>query len=489
VHYSDFEKQDNALTARVVASIAGCKGGIMTTQQATHPSLQALLARRISRRDLLRRTAAFGVAVPGLSALLAACAGGGGERAQRPLTPTFYQWIIDLHPAIEDTVNPQFEKEAPLNFQIAPVQGFGIERFVAEAKKKTSTWDVYVGMTPFIEMEPLSEAGVIVPWDDYASQDVLNEMIPSIREEGQLEGKQYNWPFLLDVIIQGWNSDLVEKAGLDPTQAPKTWDEYLANCKKVVDSGAAPFGCTFDAHGWRSLAPITHSVSTDVYTEEGLFDFTNDAVVSALEIMKQMFELANPNTLDPGQTDAGVNDTPDEGVFGKRQAAYYVKYQNAHLRMAGVWPNPDELRLGRLPAFPGGEGATVFWTTGATLFRYGKEKDTAADYLDMLTHSETVWKESIGGEAGSVAPGQLPPYASLWNEWKSNPPPWMEDWAFFVVDQLKISRPIQTSKFGVTQFLIGQPHWETYIKGEESDPKKALAKAMNAVVEEVKKGG
>src|SRR5437762_3554017 len=74
----------------------------------------------------------------------------------RPLTPTFYQWIVDLHPSL-----PQVNKQFPdLNFQIAPVQGFGIERFVAEGKNKESTWDVYVGMTPFVEMKALIKADV-----------------------------------------------------------------------------------------------------------------------------------------------------------------------------------------------------------------------------------------------------------------------------------------------------------------------------------------
>ena len=50
----------------------------------------------------------------------------------RPLTPTFYQWIEDLHPGIP-AVN---EKFPGINYQIAPVEGFGIERFVAEAKNK-----------------------------------------------------------------------------------------------------------------------------------------------------------------------------------------------------------------------------------------------------------------------------------------------------------------------------------------------------------------
>ena len=50
----------------------------------------------------------------------------------RPLTPTFYQWIVDLHPGI-----PQVNAKFPgLNYQIAPVEGFGIERFVAEAQEQ-----------------------------------------------------------------------------------------------------------------------------------------------------------------------------------------------------------------------------------------------------------------------------------------------------------------------------------------------------------------
>ena len=70
----------------------------------------------------------------------------------RALTPTFYQWIYGLYPDIPKTINKDYAKKHQLDAKIAPVQGFGIDRFVAEAKKKKSTWDVYVGMTPFVEM-------------------------------------------------------------------------------------------------------------------------------------------------------------------------------------------------------------------------------------------------------------------------------------------------------------------------------------------------
>ena len=93
-----------------------------------------------------------------------------------------------------------------INYQIAPVEGFGIERFVAEAKNKESTWDVYVGQTPFVEMSAMLEADVIEPWDNYIPKDVLDDIIPSIREENMIDGKMYGWPFLLDVIGTGWHS-------------------------------------------------------------------------------------------------------------------------------------------------------------------------------------------------------------------------------------------------------------------------------------------
>ena len=97
----------------------------------------------------------------------------------RVLTPTFYQWIVDLHPGL-DGVNSAFGE---VDAQIAPVAGFDVARFVAEGKNQDSTWDVYVGMTPFVEMAALIEADVIEPWDPYIPQEILDDMIPSIRED------------------------------------------------------------------------------------------------------------------------------------------------------------------------------------------------------------------------------------------------------------------------------------------------------------------
>ena len=444
---------------------------------------EQLLEGKIDRREFMSKTLTAGLGLAGVG--VAANFGNNSVQAGshgRPLTPTFYQWIEDLHPSIPK-VNSKFPG---VNYQIAPVEGFGIERFVAESKKRESTYDVYVGQTPFVEMTAMIEADVIEPWDNYIPKDVLDDMIPSIRDECTINGKLYGWPFLLDVVGSSYHSGITSKAGL-PDDSPSTWGEYLARSQQVVDSGAAQFGATFDARGWRSLAPFTHSLSSDCYTSEGLFDFTGDAAIEALMLMKNIMRDSNPDILLAGTSDGGMNGTPDEVAFAAQRVGYYTKYQNAPLRMAQYWDNPDQLRLGPLPKFAGGEGSTVFWTTGAALFKHGKNKEKAAEYVKALTYDMQIWKDSLAGTS-TGQPGQLPPYKSIYSNWASNKPGWLPDFVGLVRGQLDQAKCIDNHLFGLQQFIIGQSVWETYLKGEEKNPRVAMQNVVDAVHAEMKRG-
>jgi len=458
----------------------------MTVRDEQEDALQQELRRQlrrgtIDRREFLTRSMVAGLGLAGVGAM-AKSGFGSARAADRPLTPTFYQWIQDLHPGIP-AVNAKFPG---INYQIAPVEGFGIERFVAEAKDKNSTWDVYVGQTPFVEMSAMVAADVIEPWDNYIPKDVIDDIIPSIREENTINGKMYGWPFLLDVIGTGWHSGIVTKAGL-PDAAPATWEELLVSAKTIVDSKAAPFGTTFDSHGWRARAPMATSKSKNIYTPEGLFDFTSDPSIEALKLMKQLMVYANPDILLEGASDGGVNGTPDEVAFGAERVGFYNKYFNAPLRFAQNWDDPKLLHLGPLPKFAKGDGGTVFWTTGCALFKYGQNKEKAAEYIKALTYDRQIWKDSIAGT--EVAhPGQLPPYKSIYAEWDANPPDWMLPFVKLVRAQLDQAKAITNNIFGLQQFVIGKPIWETYLKGEEADPKVAMQKVVDAVQAEIKRG-
>jgi ABC-type glycerol-3-phosphate transport system substrate-binding protein len=437
---------------------------------------------RIDRREFLTRSLVTGLGLAGVGVAARSGIQPAFAADSRPLTPTFYQWINDDHPGIA-AVNARFPG---INYQIAPVEGFGIERFVAEAKDGRSTWDVYVGQTPFVEMSQFVKAGVIEPWDNYIPKDVIDDIIPSIREENTIDGKLYGWPFLLDVIGTGWHSGIIGKAGL-PNAAPATWDDFLAGAKTIVDKKAAPFGATFDSHGWRSLAPITHSMSTQVYTPEGLFDFTSEPAIGALKLMKQIMAYSNPDILLEGTSDAGVNTTPDESAWAAQRVGLYFKYFNSPFRFAKSWDDPKLLGVGPLPRFKNGEGGTVFWTTGCALFKYGQNKEKVAEYIKALTYDQQIWKDSIVG-VKDVHMGQLPPYRSIYAEWTANKPDWMPPFVALIRGQLDQAKAIHNHLFGLQQFVIGKPIWETYLKGEEPDPKVAMQKVTDAVQAELKKG-
>src|SRR6202453_3630791 len=128
----------------------------------------------IDRREFITRGLVAGLGLAGVETVAKSNLGT-AFAADRSLTPTFYQWINHLHPGIP-AVNARFPG---INYQIAPVEGFSTERFVAEARNKQSTWDVYVGQTPFVEMTSFIEADVIEPWDNYIPKDVIDDILPS----------------------------------------------------------------------------------------------------------------------------------------------------------------------------------------------------------------------------------------------------------------------------------------------------------------------
>ena len=139
--------------------------------------------------------------------------------------------------------------------------------------------------------------------------------------------------------------------------------------------------------------PFTHSMSTNAWTSEGLFDFTSDPAIEALKLMKNIMAVSHPDILLEGASDGGVNGTPDEVAFGAQNVAYYTKYFNSPLRFATYWDDPKLLHLGPLPKFANGEGSTVFWTTGFALFKHGKNKEKAAEYIKALTYDQQIWKD------------------------------------------------------------------------------------------------
>ena len=96
-----------------------------------------------------------------------------------------------------------------------------------------------------------------------------------------------------------------------------------------------------------------------------------------------------------------------------------------------------------------------------------------------------IWKDSLAGTS-TGQPGQLPPYKSIYSNWASNKPGWLPDFVGLVRGQLDQAKCIDNHLFGLQQFIIGQSVWETYLKGEEKNPRVAMQNVVDAVHAEMK---
>ena len=338
-------------------------------------------------------------------------------------------------------------------------------------------------------MSALIKADVIEPWDNYIPKDVIDDIIPSIREECTVDGKLYSWPFLLDIIGMGWHSGHHRARPACPTRRPRPGtSSWPAPRRSSIQQGGAVRARPSTAHGWRSLAPIAHSMSTNVYTPEGLFDFTSEPAIEALKLMKQIMASSNPDILLEGATDAGVNGTPDEVAFAAQQVGLLRQVLQRAAALRG--------ELGRSEAAASRPAAEVrqrrrldgVLDDRLRLFKYGQNKEKAAEYIKALTYNEQIWKDSIVGTP-TAHPGQLPPYKSIYAKWDA------EQAGLDAAVRRRWSaasstgaKAITNHQFGLQQFVIGKPIWEKYLKGEEADPKEAMQEASDAVAAEVKKG-
>lgn len=76
--------------------------------------------------------------------------------------------------------------------------------------------------------------------DDVLSDAVKSDLLPNFVKSGTYEGKMYGMPDLSSARALFYNKDLFAKAGI--AAPPKTWDEFVADAKKISALGNGTVG-------------------------------------------------------------------------------------------------------------------------------------------------------------------------------------------------------------------------------------------------------
>ena len=98
-------------------------------------------------------------------------------------------------------------------------------------------------------------------------------MSPSHIRLATYEGKIYGVPALPDASIIAYNTELFEKAGLDPKKAPSTLQEITESAKKIAALGDGTYGFYFVANSgsWLIYDFLPHlwAAGADILSEDG----------------------------------------------------------------------------------------------------------------------------------------------------------------------------------------------------------------------------
>ncbi len=158
---------------------------------------------------------------------------------------TFYYPIAVGGPItkIVDGYAAEFSKAHP-DIAVKPVYTGSYQDSVVKAMtaaKAGNAPDVAVLLST--DMFTLIDDDLIEPYDAIATsasdQAWIKSFYPAFMENSQAGGHTWGIPFQRSTIVQYWNKEAFKAAGLNPDQAPKTWDEMVAFGKKLTKRDAS----------------------------------------------------------------------------------------------------------------------------------------------------------------------------------------------------------------------------------------------------------
>lgn len=262
-------------------------------------------------------------------------------------------------------------------------------------------------------------SGVLLPLDDYVSEEMLSDFQTAPLEACRMDGNLYAIPFDVHPIVMYSNKALLDAAGV--TEIPETAEEFLAAAKAVKEA-TGEWGSLIDNTTGTYKAYTLTRLFVSLVNQQGgsmLTDdlsaaaFNNEYGYNALVGLQMLVNEAgvNPNELD---YDAAMN------MFKLGEGAFYFN---------GVWATGTleqteglEFIASPLPPFMGKSAA---WTDSHTFaIPVQKNQDpvkveAAIKFIDWMTENAHLWAKA----------GNIPTRTSVLEGEEFNALPYRADYA------------------------------------------------------------
>jgi len=253
------------------------------------------------------------------------------------------------------------------------------------------------------DMFTLIDEDAVAPFDDLLKTDAdkawAKSFYPAFMANSQTGGKIWGIPFQRSTIVMFWNKDAFKAAGLNPDNAPDTWDELVAAGKKLTHRDGAnviQWGIEIPSSGFPYwlFQGLTTANKVLLMNEAGTQTaFDRPGVVGALQFW---VDLSKKYGIHPaGTVEWGT--TPKD-FFEKKTAMMWTTTGN----LTNVRKNaPFPFGVAMLPAHEG-RGSP---TGGGNFYFFkkmsGEERDAAFKFVKWMTTPERA--ANWGIQTGYVA--------------------------------------------------------------------------------------
>jgi multiple sugar transport system substrate-binding protein len=169
------------------------------------------------------------------------------------------------------------------------------------------------------------EAGWPEPADEFLSEnpDLKESFLPGafVPNRGIWNGKTYGLPMYSQTMRLFYNRRLFDRAGLDPEGPPETWEELRQSAKQITDELASEgifgfiMGDKFTWVWWMNVAiPAMGAGAYYFNWKEGRYDFSQEGIKGALELM---IEMKQDDSIFPGIHTLTDDDARQQFALGR----------------------------------------------------------------------------------------------------------------------------------------------------------------------------
>jgi multiple sugar transport system substrate-binding protein len=353
----------------------------------------------VSRRKYLKYV--------GAGVVVVAAAGAGGYYATKPKpTPTPKRKVIRWWQLIQSAKNLIFAQKAVAALFEKEHPDVTIEPAVFEYPVyQTSLLTAIEGGNPpelstvnNVWMAQFAKAGYLEPLDDRIKEAGINkdEFFPGAWESCVFGGKTYGIPLDVGVwMFLYWNKDLFKKAGFDPEQPPRTWEELIdmgKSMRKTLPSDVHPMaaGAGLDAYTSVLHNCFLRTRGGELADRETLkATIKNQENYDALQFYKDIMEISQPGFLTQWEPETSL-------LFASEKAAMTFDGEwmtdTFNIKGPSNWdmsyvPIPGGERYGKGP----GRAIGSFGGWNLVVYKDAKYKEEVWEFIQLLLKPENMW--------------------------------------------------------------------------------------------------